>query len=133
MRRAQIPNNLMPPSSGFSPISSPVDCFQNLEGTLKMGAVGSSERLVTFYHTTLRHFQAGSNRHTQRGENLKPHEQTLISSLHTNLFPSLSCSNISRSNIPKDRLCGLVVRVPGYRTEMYCDFCEVRTEFMYVK
>jgi hypothetical protein len=31
-----------------------------------------------------------------------------------------------------DRLCGLVVRVPGYRTEMYCDSCEVRTEFLYV-
>jgi hypothetical protein len=28
-----------------------------------------------------------------------------------------------------DRLCGLVVRVPGYRTEMYCASCEVRTEF----
>jgi hypothetical protein len=31
-----------------------------------------------------------------------------------------------------DRLCGLVVRVPVYTTEMYCDFCEVRTEFIYV-
>jgi hypothetical protein len=28
-----------------------------------------------------------------------------------------------------DRLCGLVVRVPGYTTEMYCVSCEVRTEF----
>jgi hypothetical protein len=28
-------------------------------------------------------------------------------------------------------LCGLVVRVPGYTTEMYCDSCEVRTEFIY--
>jgi hypothetical protein len=27
-----------------------------------------------------------------------------------------------------DRLCGLVIRVPGYRAEMYCDSCEVRTE-----
>jgi hypothetical protein len=31
-----------------------------------------------------------------------------------------------------DLFCGLVVRVPGYRTEMYCIFCEVRTEFIYV-
>jgi hypothetical protein len=31
-----------------------------------------------------------------------------------------------------DRLCGLVVKVPGCRTEMYCASCEVRTEFMYV-
>jgi hypothetical protein len=31
-----------------------------------------------------------------------------------------------------DRLCGLVVRVPGYTTEIYRDSCEVRTEFIYV-
>jgi hypothetical protein len=31
-----------------------------------------------------------------------------------------------------DRLCGLVLRVPGYTTEMYCASCEVRTEFIYV-
>jgi hypothetical protein len=31
-----------------------------------------------------------------------------------------------------ERLCGLVVRVPGYRTETYCVSCEVRTDFMYV-
>jgi hypothetical protein len=30
------------------------------------------------------------------------------------------------------RLCGLVVRVPDYITEMYCISCEVRTEFIYV-
>jgi hypothetical protein len=30
------------------------------------------------------------------------------------------------------RLCGLLLRVPGYRTEMYYDSCEVRTEFIYV-
>jgi hypothetical protein len=31
-----------------------------------------------------------------------------------------------------DLLCGLVVRVPGYRTEMYCVSCEVRNELIYV-
>jgi hypothetical protein len=31
-----------------------------------------------------------------------------------------------------DRLCGLVVRVSGYTTEMYCVSCEVQTEFIYV-
>jgi hypothetical protein len=31
-----------------------------------------------------------------------------------------------------DRLCGLVVRVPGYRSEMYCVSCEIRTEFIYI-
>jgi hypothetical protein len=32
----------------------------------------------------------------------------------------------------KGRLCGLVVRVPGYTMEMYCASCEVRTEVIYV-
>jgi hypothetical protein len=36
------------------------------------------------------------------------------------------------SNPIHDRLCSLVVRVPGHRTEMYCAFCEVQTEFIYV-
>jgi hypothetical protein len=31
-----------------------------------------------------------------------------------------------------DRLFGLVVRVPGDTTEMYCVSCEIRTEFIYV-
>jgi hypothetical protein len=31
-----------------------------------------------------------------------------------------------------NRLHGLVVRVPGYRTEMYCASCEVGTEFISV-
>jgi hypothetical protein len=34
--------------------------------------------------------------------------------------------------INDDRLCGPVVRVPGYTMEMYCVFREVRTEFIYV-
>jgi hypothetical protein len=29
-------------------------------------------------------------------------------------------------------LCGVVIRIPGYRTEMYCTSCEVRTQFIYV-
>jgi hypothetical protein len=42
-------------------------------------------------------------------------------------------SNIIRRiyvTITVDRLCGLVVRVPGYRTQMYCASCEVRIEFI---
>jgi hypothetical protein len=31
-----------------------------------------------------------------------------------------------------DRLNGVVIRVPGQITEMYCVCCEVRTEFIYV-
>jgi hypothetical protein len=34
--------------------------------------------------------------------------------------------------IDSDRLCGLVVRVPGYRKEMNCVSSDVRTEFIYV-
>jgi hypothetical protein len=34
--------------------------------------------------------------------------------------------------VRRDHLCGLVVRVPGYRNDMYCVSCEVRTEFIYV-
>jgi hypothetical protein len=34
--------------------------------------------------------------------------------------------------VESDRFRGLVVRVPGYRWEMYCVSCEVRTEFIYV-
>jgi hypothetical protein len=36
------------------------------------------------------------------------------------------------SNRETDSLCGLEVRVLGYTPEMYCDSCEVRTEFIYV-
>jgi hypothetical protein len=58
------------------------------------------------------------------------------------LFWSLFLSQLILKHIPVpnnflciflfDRLCGLVVRVPGYTTEMYCASCEVRTEFKYV-
>jgi hypothetical protein len=30
------------------------------------------------------------------------------------------------------QVCGLVVRVPGYKAEIYCASCEVRTECIYV-
>jgi hypothetical protein len=39
---------------------------------------------------------------------------------------------ISKLLVNLDRLCGLVVRVPGCTMEMYCVSCEVRTEFIYV-
>jgi hypothetical protein len=34
--------------------------------------------------------------------------------------------NIVSNYIGSDRLCGLVARVPGYRSKMYCVSCEVR-------
>jgi hypothetical protein len=46
-------------------------------------------------------------------------------------FPINEAHSI-RYQFVTNRLCGLVVRVPGYRTEMYCASCEVRTEFIYV-
>jgi hypothetical protein len=39
--------------------------------------------------------------------------------------------NSIQTNIGGDLICGLVVRVLGYRSEMYCVSCEVRTEFIY--
>jgi hypothetical protein len=38
--------------------------------------------------------------------------------------------NISKRSLYNGRHCGLVVRVPGYRTEMYRVSCGVRTEFI---
>jgi hypothetical protein len=39
--------------------------------------------------------------------------------------------NFYSLTLKMDRLCGLVVRFPGYRMDMYCASCEVRTEFIY--
>jgi hypothetical protein len=45
----------------------------------------------------------------------------------------IACTRFIRfTYISNDRPNGLVVRVTGYTTEMYCDSCEVRTEFIYV-
>jgi hypothetical protein len=67
--------------------------------------------------------------------------------MHTRLsFPHIAsqlsclCSNWRQALVSFNTkfLCylyclgGLVVRVPGYTTEMYCDSCEVRTEFIYM-
>jgi hypothetical protein len=43
-----------------------------------------------------------------------------------------SSSSISSVSHGIDRLCVLVVRVPGYRAEMYSVSGEIRTEFIYV-
>jgi hypothetical protein len=51
------------------------------------------------------------------------------------LAPRLSLYRLGHSvslSIDLDRLCGLVVRVPDYKTEMYCVCCEVRNGFIYV-
>jgi hypothetical protein len=69
---------------------------------------------------------------------------TVILSIFCNFFPLtyanqfcistaynvLSCKCVASNNV--DRLCGLVVRVPGYITEMYCVYCEERTEYIYI-
>jgi hypothetical protein len=58
-----------------------------------------------------------------------------VCSLSTRVYPESCrlCLIYSDScHTPKELNSGLVVRVPGYRTEMYCVFCEVRTEFIYI-
>jgi hypothetical protein len=47
---------------------------------------------------------------------------------NNNAYYNIIYNNITYNN---DRLCGLVARVPGYTTEMYCVSCEARTEFVY--
>jgi hypothetical protein len=44
------------------------------------------------------------------------------------LRPKLRLIRIKEVWVHIDRLCGLMVRVPGYKTEMYCVSYEVRTE-----
>jgi hypothetical protein len=49
----------------------------------------------------------------------------------TSTFPCIFMAYLSLLNafcVVSDRLCGLVIRVPGYRREMNCVTCEVRTE-----
>jgi hypothetical protein len=56
--------------------------------------------------------------------------ETLLNYVHNNKTVLIIQISISWNVIGRFRLCGLVVRVPGYTTEMYCDSCEVRTEFI---
>jgi hypothetical protein len=55
-----------------------------------------------------------------------------ISYLIPPLFRRLIIVRLDLLTFQLDRLCGLVVRVLGYKMEMYCVSCEVRTEFIYV-
>jgi hypothetical protein len=54
----------------------------------------------------------------------------LYSSRMATKWAKLKCSFSSETSQQQDRLCGKVVRVPGYTTGMYCVSCEVRTEFI---
>jgi hypothetical protein len=60
----------------------------------------------------------------------------VASCCHSHLFCCFSSSNPDLAKrfdvLGFDRPYGLVVRVPGYRPEMYYVSCEERTEFMYV-
>jgi hypothetical protein len=57
---------------------------------------------------------------------------------YINIFiAKVICNIVKEHSIPififvNLRPCGLVVRAPSYTTQMYCDSCEVRTEFIYV-
>jgi hypothetical protein len=57
--------------------------------------------------------------------------QGFMGSIPVEVTGFFNWSNLS-SRTMTDSLCGLMVSVLGFRTEMYCDFCEVRTEFIYV-
>jgi hypothetical protein len=53
----------------------------------------------------------------------------VTSSLHYNDSLLNMCRRIFGPKI-LDHLCGLLVRVPGYTTEMYCASCEVKIEYI---
>jgi hypothetical protein len=55
-----------------------------------------------------------------------------VGKLHNPFTASATLDNHCIHCIAYDRHCGLVVTVPGYRTELYCTSCEVRTEFIYI-
>jgi hypothetical protein len=55
-----------------------------------------------------------------------------LSAIPTQSLTLSTLRNKSLQRIVTDRLCGLVVTVPVYRTEMYCVSCEERTEFIYI-
>jgi hypothetical protein len=57
---------------------------------------------------------------------------TAISYQRTNKHKQARSHKLDQEYTAMDRLCGLVVRVPVYTTEIYCVSCEVRTEFIYV-
>jgi hypothetical protein len=48
------------------------------------------------------------------------------------VFPMMYELNLYVMSKKVDLFCGVVGRVPGYRTEMYCVSREVRIEFIYV-
>jgi hypothetical protein len=86
---------------------------------------------------------AGSKRKTQYN---KAALKLIISSTSTNVLTPIPITTLRPKQIRYDALVyivtqlsfgyerfrSLVVRVPGYTTEMYCASCEVRTELMYV-
>jgi hypothetical protein len=69
---------------------------------------------------------------TPRSPNFKTFRLCILvdSRRHTKVY-AVKIRDLRHCRQRTDRLCGLVVRVPGYRTEMYCVSCEVRTEFIY--
>jgi hypothetical protein len=49
-----------------------------------------------------------------------------------NVYTRILLLSLNSVSGKSDRLCSLVVRILGYTMEIYCDSCEVRTEFIYV-
>jgi hypothetical protein len=116
----------------FSEISQcfKISWFPDSVSTLKKEAVCSSEIFVAKYN-------AGRcyNPEIRCLTVVRTWKLTLLLRTEFRLTLSHQCTLqhqetiLQRCITGNDRLCGLVVRVPGYRTEMYCVSCEVRIEF----
>jgi hypothetical protein len=87
---------------------------------LKHWSVCSDTRIVRFTEPKNKYFRQGSE-----SEFLAAERRCIVSCEVRTEFIYVMYKKV-------DRLCGLVVSVPGYTTEMYCASCKVRTEFIYV-
>jgi hypothetical protein len=91
---------------------------------------------LTFAHCTLKQNMSLNEQWNDQG--WSAHPQLVLPSLHSRVIHTVlgwhthSICLYSQKWSTSDHLCGLVVRVPGCRTEMYCASCEVQTEFIYL-
>jgi thioredoxin-related protein len=105
------------------------DTVRTLQETHYISAA-KPKRLMLFGETVAVYCE----NHTEHTDTVHTSEEThYISTTKLNrlmLFEetvAVYCENYTER---MNTLCSLVVRVPGYRTEMYCVSCEVRTELI---
>jgi hypothetical protein len=111
---------------------------QQLRAVKRLSVLSGCSHLST---NTLQQFDATvSETGSQACQHCKPHRGVCLWFL---LCHRVDKNTASKSMYPLIKIAcimtpcnvwprGLVVRVPGYTTEMYGDSCEVRTEFIYV-